>query len=327
MRLIFLGVLASFFFSLTFVLNREMSVSGGSWMWTASLRYLFMIPFLFAIVWARGGLPQLFSEMGRAPGRWILWSLVGFGLFYAPLCFAAQYSPAWLVAGAWQFTILAGGLLTPFFYGTVREGGRERRVRRRLPLPELGVSSIILAGILLMEASQAGGGRGADLALGAVPVAAAAIAYPLGNRKMMELCGGRVDAYQRTLGMTLASLPLWIVLSVLGVRSAGWPGAGQIEQSAMVAVSSGVIATVLFFAATDRAQGNERRLAAVEATQSAEVVFTLAGSWILFPGEAPSLLAMAGAGTVVAGMVAHSLASRRLRESAATGTDGASVGS
>lgn len=327
MRQIFLGILASFFFSLSFILNRQMSVSGGNWMWTASLRYLFMFPLLLAIVWARGGLSLLLSEMGRAPWRWILWSLVGFGLFYAPLCFAAQYSPAWLVAGAWQVTILAGGLLTPLFYDTVRENGRERRVRRRLPLAELGVSSVILAGILLMEASQAGGGRGANLALGAVPVAAAAFAYPLGNRKMMELCGGRVDACQRTLGMTFASLPLWIFLSAAGFRFSGWPGFGQIGQSAVVAVASGVIATVLFFAATDRAQRDERRLAAVEATQSAEVVFTLAESWILFPGEVPSTLALTGAGIVVAGMVIHSLASRRLREPVEGSADGISASS
>lgn len=31
-----LGVLASFFFSVTFVLNQSMASSGGDWLWTAS---------------------------------------------------------------------------------------------------------------------------------------------------------------------------------------------------------------------------------------------------------------------------------------------------
>lgn len=38
-RLIIIGVLSAFFFSSTFVLNRAMSLQGGNWVWTASLRY------------------------------------------------------------------------------------------------------------------------------------------------------------------------------------------------------------------------------------------------------------------------------------------------
>ena len=42
-RLILLGVLSGAFFSSTFILNEVMSVSGGHWLWSASLRY-FKIP-------------------------------------------------------------------------------------------------------------------------------------------------------------------------------------------------------------------------------------------------------------------------------------------
>ena len=45
-----LGLLAAFFFSFTFILNSQMNISGGSWIWSASLRYLFMFPILFIIV-------------------------------------------------------------------------------------------------------------------------------------------------------------------------------------------------------------------------------------------------------------------------------------
>ena len=46
---------------------------------------------------------------------WLLWSFVGFVLFYGPLTFAAAFGPGWLVSGTWQFTIIAGVLLAPLF--------------------------------------------------------------------------------------------------------------------------------------------------------------------------------------------------------------------
>jgi len=38
-RLLWLGLLAAALFSITFVLNRAMSLEGGHWVWSASLRY------------------------------------------------------------------------------------------------------------------------------------------------------------------------------------------------------------------------------------------------------------------------------------------------
>lgn len=48
-RLILIGLLAGLFFSSTFILNRVMSLEGGHWVWSASLRYGYMI--LFLSVW------------------------------------------------------------------------------------------------------------------------------------------------------------------------------------------------------------------------------------------------------------------------------------
>ena len=45
-RLLALGLLAALFFSSTFVLNRAMSLAGGPWLWTAVLRYAYMLLFL-----------------------------------------------------------------------------------------------------------------------------------------------------------------------------------------------------------------------------------------------------------------------------------------
>ncbi len=40
MKAIVIGILASLFFAVTFILNRAMELSGGSWMWSSSLRFL-----------------------------------------------------------------------------------------------------------------------------------------------------------------------------------------------------------------------------------------------------------------------------------------------
>ena len=58
LKLLGIGILAAFFFSSTFVLNRAMSLSGGFWVWSASLRYVWMVAFLMAglLVAGRGRL-------------------------------------------------------------------------------------------------------------------------------------------------------------------------------------------------------------------------------------------------------------------------------
>jgi hypothetical protein len=68
----------------------------------------FMVPPMMVIVAFRKGLKTLWKEMKKQPYEWLLWSTVGFGLFYAPLCFAAAYGPGWLIAATWQITIISG---------------------------------------------------------------------------------------------------------------------------------------------------------------------------------------------------------------------------
>lgn len=249
--------------------------------------------------------------MRKQPGAWLLWSFIGFGMFYAPLCFAAAYEPGWLISGTWQITIISGTLLVPFFYDRIETSSGIKKVRKRIPVMGLMMSMIILVGIGLMQAEQVNHLGWKDIMLGVIPVVIASFAYPLGNRKMMEICEGRVDAYQRVLGMTLASLPLWIVLSIIGLYTVGVPSIGQTSQSILVALCSGVIATVLFFQATDLVRGSTSKLAAVEATQSLEVLFALMGEVVLLSALLPSLLSWFGMGLVVIGMVLHSYVSNR----------------
>ena len=346
MKAIALGLFASFFFAFTFVLNRQMDLAGGSWIWSASLRYFFMLPMLAALLAPRREMGPVLADIRRRPLPWVLWSTVGFGMFYAPLTLAAAFGPSWLVAASWQVTIVAGALLSPLFLrgrapgsaggaesagsaGSAggaggMEGGRlARHSRHAIPLRVLLFSGLILLGIALIQlpgnaaaaASGSGGvgvgGIGAKTGGGpllfVVIVLIAAFSYPLGNRKTMQFCDGAFTTMQRVFGMTLASMPFWLLLAALGLAAAGPPRPAQILQAFIVALSSGIIATLLFFRATDLVRGDLRRLAAVESTQAGEVLFTLAGSILVFGDRPPDAVGFAGLALVVGGMTMNSL--------------------
>ncbi|MFG6147246.1 DMT family transporter [Halobacillus sp. B23F22_1] len=306
MREIILGITASMFFAVTFILNRSMELDGGSWLWSSSLRFFFMLPFLILIVYIRGSGKQVIHEMLSRPMPWLIWSTIGFGLFYAPLTYAASYGPGWLVAGTWQMTIVAGTLLAPLFFVTKPTNHGPIHVRNKIEIRALSISMFILLGVMLIQLPQAGQLNAAQIAAGVLPVVIAAFAYPLGNRKMMELCGGRLDTFQRVLGMTVASLPLWILLSVYGLVTVGPPSSEQLLQTFIVGVCSGVIATTLFFIATDRVRTHQGRLAAVEATQSTQVLFVMLGEVLLLSSPLPSGIAALGLLIIIVGMLLHS---------------------
>lgn len=302
MKEIALGILASLFFAVTFILNHSMELEGGSWLWSSSLRYFFMLPFLLIIVASRKGIPEVTEAIKLQPKAWLLWSFVGFVLFYAPLTFAAAYGPGWLVSGTWQFTIVSGVLLAPFFIQYIDQ----KAIRQKIPLVSLLISSIILVGIILIQIPSAKEVSIESLLLGIFPVIIAAFAYPLGNRKMMDICNGRLNTFQRVLGMTIASMPFWIVVAIYALLTVGLPSISQLIQSLVVGISSGVIATVLFFIATDRVHNDQGKLAAVEATQSTEILFVIIGEMLLLGIPLPDPLALFGTAVIIIGMSLHS---------------------
>jgi hypothetical protein len=311
MKEITLGILASIFFAVTFILNRSMELSGGSWLWSASLRYIFMVPFLLVIVFFRGNLKTVWRDMLSRPIPWLIWSFVGFVLFYAPITFAAAFGPGWLVAGTWQLTIVGGVLLGPLFYKTVEAKNGPVKVRHQIPIQALIISLFILIGVVLIQWQHAQE-LTFDIVLASIlPVVMAAFCYPLGNRKMMEICGGKLDTYQRVFGMTIASLPFWLLLAGMGYVQVGLPSVEQVVQSFIVAISSGVIATTLFFIATDRVRDNHDKLAAVEATQSTQVIFVIVGEVFLLSTPLPSTLSTMGLVIVMIGMLLHSFSSKK----------------
>lgn len=290
------GILASVFFSFTFVLNKSMNISGGNWMWSASLRYIFMLPILLLIVFKNNRLNVIFKSIKRNPKYWILWSTVGFGLFYAPLTFASNYGESWLVAGCWQITIVAGILLTPIF-------------KSKLPLKNLFLSLFILFGVFLIQYEHAKNINITQALLSIIPILIAAFSYPLGNRKMMMLCKDDLSTTERVFGMTLCSLPFWLILSLVAYKNVGLPSTNQMFQSFSVAIFSGVIATILFFKATNMVKHNFNQLAVIEATQSAEVLFTIIGEVIILNGAIPSVNGLIGLALIILGMILNSLIS------------------
>lgn len=94
---------------------------------------------------------------------------------------------------------------------------------------------------------------------------------------------------------------------MFAVADAGLPSGGQILQSLIVAIFSGVVATLLFFEATNLVKHNHKQLAVVEATQAGEVLFTLLGGCLFLRDSLPSLLGFLGIAIVTIGIIGNSL--------------------
>lgn len=307
LKLLGFGLLAALFFSSTFVLNRSMSLDGGHWVWSASLRYLWMTLFLVAgpILIGRGRL--LFDAMRLLRRHWMFWLIagtIGFGVFYAGVTFAASYASGWVVATTWQITVLASPIVL-LTYG------------RRVPLRGVFFTILIFLGILLVNVAEMQSANWRDVLLGGLPVLVAAFAYPAGLQMVWEARSGghtRIphivdsvlgDSFARVLLLTLGSLPFWLLMIV--VTQPPPPTAGQWGSTALVAILSGVIATSLFVFTRHQAR-SAYELSAVDATQSAEVIFALAAEVLLLGALLPGLLGLAGIALTVLGLVLYLLA-------------------
>ncbi|MFZ3580407.1 multidrug resistance efflux transporter family protein, partial [Virgibacillus sp. DJP39] len=183
MKATLIGIGSALFFSVTFVLNRAMELEGGSWVWSSTLRFFFMLPLLLIIVGFKRNLTPVFRHIKKQPLLWIIWSTVGFGLFYAPLTFATIYGPGWLVAATFQITIIAGSLLVPFL---------SKAKKQKIPIQSVLISLVILAGVFLMQSVHASSVPAINVVLCVLPIIISAFAFPLGNRKMMQIVNGEL---------------------------------------------------------------------------------------------------------------------------------------
>lgn len=293
---VLIALASALFFTATYVLNRAIATSGGHWAWSATLRYFLTLPMLACVLPWRGGFGDVWRALRAHPRVWLAWSGIGFTLFCVCLTWAAAYAPAWLVAGTFQLTVIAGMLLAPLIYDDARA---------RLPRGALALGVVIVAGVAAMQLGHFHGtlGRNAWLALASVTVSA--FLYPLGNRKILlhlERTGESLNATQRVFGMTLASQPFWIVVALYAGGVAGVPPWTQVALAAGVALFAGTIATILFFHATAMVQDDASALGAVEAMQAAEILFSTLLGVALLGEAAPRGIALGGALIVALGI-------------------------
>jgi len=306
-RLILLGLLSSAFFSATFILNRSMSVSGGHWFWSASLRFVHMLFLLVILISINKGVAYLKDVIKLFIKNfkfWLLAGSIGFGVFYSLLCYAADHAPGWVVAGTWQFTVIATPLVLVLF-------------KQKVPRYGVFFSVLIFVGILLIQFY----GRENEFAVrhvayGVIPVIFAALAYPTGNQLLNFAKHGNhsqiphidspvlKDALTCVLLMTMGSIPFWVLLLIMVAPSP--PLKDQFINTGIVAISSGIIATSIFYKARN-ASKSPYVISAVDATQSGEVVFSLAGEILFLHGAFPNLTGGIGILIILVGIVGYSL--------------------
>lgn len=297
LKAILFGLLSALFFSATYILNKSMASAGGDFLWSACLRYIITLPIILMIALLSKGGKTLFKAVFNNPLPWLLWGSVGFGFFYIALTAAASFSPAWLVAGTFQTTIIAGLLLSPFIY---------KDERKIIPKKAFIATCIILLGVIISQIGEVKSSSLFHIIIGALLVIFSAFMFPLGNRMILlfqEKEHIKLNAIQRVAGMTLGSMPLWIIVAAIAYFRSGAPSSSEVLQSGVIALSSGVIATVLFFKATEMAGSNTSILGAVEATQSAEIGITLMLELLFLNGRAPSALSILGMILITLGML------------------------
>ena len=299
-KLIAIGLLSGLFFSSTFILNRLMSLEGGHWVWSASLRYAYMIFFVVGwILFTRG--PGLFAGLLRYFIRhwkfWVIAGGIGFGGFYSLICFSADYAPGWVVATTWQFTIIATLFVLRFF-------------GKSFPMRIWFFSLIVFSGVLCVNLSQVESADMKSLLLGGLPVLAAAFCYPIGNQLVWEAGRGNSrlpniahpfleNPFFKVLLLSLGSVPFWLVLVVITMPPL--PSRGQLVNTALVAFFSGICATSMFLYARSQSK-RASELAAVDSTQSSEVIFALIGEIFFLSAPLPGAVALAGVAWVLLGL-------------------------
>jgi len=306
LKTISIGIVSAFFFSITFVVNEVMADANGYWGYTASLRYLWMLPMMIIVNHLMGSnIHHVFTIIKHQPRDWLIWSQVCFVLFYVPLSWAVNYLPGWLISATWQLTIIFGVLTTPFIKVTTATG---KKVRLKIPIATIPWMLIILLGVFLTVVVYLSHLKNiVPMILAILAIMIGAVAYPLGNRKILAVADPSMTASEKVLAMLICSYPAWLLIAGLSYNQVGLPHLTQLFNTFLVALCSGVIATVLFFSATQLAAHNMRYLAAVEATQSMEVVFSVILSMLFLGHALPSPIQLVGLTLMVGGIILLSI--------------------
>ena len=339
-KMIVWGLIASAFFSTSFVLYQLMSVQGGHWFWSASFRCFFMWLLLSVFILLQNKLnPSKLLELCKLfASHWQFWCVTGgIGLgTYGLLAFAADYAQGWVIAATYLFTVVASLVVLSFFGQTF-----QKKV--------IVYSVIVFIGVVLANVGEGlrhSTSQGTDwyalLLFGALPAFIASFCFPLGNQLIWQAAQPKVDSTHHTHEiskpannetrkvtselatsellqkvpqvtspllsnplhkvwlMSLGSLPMWLVLGVM-VRPPA-PSVSQITISFLVALMAGVLGTTTFLHARSLAK-QPQQLAAVDATQGSEIIFALLGGMLLLHTPMPSGLSFVGIALVIIGLV------------------------
>lgn len=334
------GLIASAFFSTSFVLYQLMSVQGGHWFWSASFRCFFMWLLLSVFILLQNKFnPSKLLALGKLfASHWQFWCVTGgIGLgTYGLLAFAADYAEGWVIAATYLFTVVASLVVLSFFGQSF-----QKKV--------IVYSVIVFIGVVLANVGEGlrhSTSQGTDwhalLLFGALPAFIASFCFPLGNQLIWQAGQPKGDSTHHTHEMSkaasnetrkvtselatskllqkvpqvtspllsnplhkvwlmsLGSLPMWLVLGVIVQPPA--PSVSQMTISFLVALMAGVLGTTTFLHARSLAK-QPQQLAAVDATQGSEIIFALLGGMLLLHTPMPSGLSFVGIALVIIGLV------------------------
>ena len=326
-KMIVWGLIASAFFSTSFVLYQLMSVQGGHWFWSASFRCFFMWLLLSVFILLQNKFnPSKLLALGKLfASHWQFWCVTGgIGLgTYGLLAFAADYAEGWVIAATYLFTVVASLVVLSFFGQSF-----QKKV--------IVYSVIVFIGVVLANVGEGlrhSTSQGTDwhalLLFGALPAFIASFCFPLGNQLIWQAGqpkGGTTHSnnimsnetrkllkkvpqvtspllsnpLHKVWLMSLGSLPMWLVLGVIVQPPA--PSVSQMTISFLVALMAGVLGTTTFLHARSLAK-KPQQLAAVDATQGSEIIFALLGGMLLLHTPMPSGLSFVGIALVIIGLV------------------------
>lgn len=202
-KMIVWGLIASAFFSTSFVLYQLMSVQGGHWFWSASFRCFFMWLLLSVFILLQNKLnpSKLIALCKLFASHWQFWCVTGgIGLgTYGLLAFAADYAQGWVIAATYLFTVVASLVVLSFFGQTF-----QKKV--------IVYSVIVFIGVVLANVGEGlrhSTSQGTDwhalLLFGALPAFIASFCFPLGNQLIWQAAQPKGDSTHHTHEMSKAA--------------------------------------------------------------------------------------------------------------------------
>ena len=139
------------------------------------------------------------------------------------ICYAAEFSPAWILVTTWQLTIFASIFILAIF-------------GNKLTKMTIFSTVLVLAGITIVNFSHFNTSDISTVLYSSIPVIIASFAFPLGNQLVWQEKKKRDvsilnNAFAKVFLLTLGSSPLWLVLFIF--LDVGTPSITQLKNVAI----------------------------------------------------------------------------------------------